>query len=190
MLRPLIDAISAGTQFVHSSDDTYYLLGRSIGLAHRRWTIQFNTALSSLGHTNLRWMALSIIAEAGGELSQRQLAHKLGADEPAITRLVSALEDSGLVARRRSGDDRRKKLLTVTPAAREGLKAGAEVGAALRARVFGGLPDEDIAAAQRVLAAVCDRLLDGAGASDGKGRIEVEAEDEAIWPARAILERD
>lgn len=56
---------------------------------------------------------------AGGPMTLRDLAVCLGTDPPYATLLVDDLEARGLVERQVSPDDRRSKLVLVTPAGRE-----------------------------------------------------------------------
>ena len=51
---------------------------------------------------------------AGGDLTQRELADKLGVDAPAASGIVNDLVDSGLVARRPHPTDGRAKMVTIT----------------------------------------------------------------------------
>jgi len=138
--------------------DSYEALGRAIGLAQRRWTALFNERIAAMGQTHLRWMALSRISEAPEGLNQRELARMLGADEPSLARIIAALEAQGLVQRRRAANDRRAKILQITPAAEAIHQEGVRIGRELRAHAFGDLPEADLAAALRVLTHVSAQL--------------------------------
>ncbi|HEY3818183.1 MAG TPA: MarR family transcriptional regulator [Polyangiaceae bacterium] len=64
---------------------------------------------------------------AGGPLTLRALAESLGTDAPAATVAVNDLERRGLVTRCEHPDDRRAKLVSLTPAGRATLRAGKSV---------------------------------------------------------------
>lgn len=60
---------------------------------------------------------------AAGPLTLRALAESLGTDAPAATVAVNNLEQRGLVTRGEHPEDRRAKLVTLTAAGREKLRA-------------------------------------------------------------------
>ncbi|MES2341549.1 MAG: MarR family winged helix-turn-helix transcriptional regulator [Pseudomonadota bacterium] len=138
--------------------DPYDSLGRAIGLAQRRWTALFNEQMAAMGQTHLRWMALSRISEFSDGINQRDLSRLLGVDEPSLARIIAALEAQGLVKRRRAANDRRAKILQITPAAEAVHREGARIGRKLQTRAFGDLPEADLAAALRVLTHAGERL--------------------------------
>jgi DNA-binding MarR family transcriptional regulator len=69
---------------------------------------------TGLPFTRLR--ALRRLAKS--ELTLRDLAESLGTDAPAATVTVNDLEERGLVTRREHPEDRRAKLVSLTPAGR------------------------------------------------------------------------
>lgn len=76
-------------------------------------------------------------------ISQNDLAAAVAQKKSAVTKIVNALEDRGLVARRRLAQDRRMNALTLT---REGEALTRRVHAeadALHARLFEGIPTRD-----------------------------------------------
>src|ERR1700734_3133778 len=64
---------------------------------------------------------------AGGPLTLRELAASLGTDAPAATVAVNDLERRGLVTRCEHPEDRRAKLVPLTPAGRATVRAGKSV---------------------------------------------------------------
>jgi len=94
------------------------------------------------------------LLEPGETLPMSALAEELHCDASNVTGIVDRLEARGLIERRSAPEDRRKKLLAVTP-------AGAEVRETLRKRVF--MPPEPIArlskADQRALRDILRRAL-------------------------------
>jgi DNA-binding MarR family transcriptional regulator len=63
--------------------------------------------------------ALMVLLEAAREgeyLSQRELAQALGIDKSNVTRLCRRMEGAGHIVQRRSADDGRARLLSLTPA--------------------------------------------------------------------------
>jgi DNA-binding MarR family transcriptional regulator len=57
----------------------------------------------------------------GGPLTLRELAEVIGADAPYTTTIVDKLEEHGYVERLPHPEDRRRKLVTLTPAGHEAI---------------------------------------------------------------------
>jgi DNA-binding MarR family transcriptional regulator len=70
-----------------------------------------------LGRGSGRVKALMWLAE--GPLSLSGLAETVGVDAPYATLIVDSLEERGLVERQLDPDDRRRKLVSLTPAGQE-----------------------------------------------------------------------
>jgi DNA-binding MarR family transcriptional regulator len=85
-----------------------------------RWKV---TAATGLPFTRFR--VLKRLAD--GPQTLGALAHSLGTDAPAATVAVNDLERRGLVTRCEHPDDRRAKLVSLTPAGRTTLRAGKSV---------------------------------------------------------------
>jgi DNA-binding MarR family transcriptional regulator len=131
--------------------------GADEDLARRAWRAMSDVVLShdrkvaaseALGLSFARVRALRRLAVEPHTL--RALADTLLADPPYVTLIVDDLEEHGLVQRTPHPEDRRSKLVQLTPAGRDAAaRADAildEPPAALR-----DLPAEDLAALLRVL---------------------------------------
>jgi DNA-binding MarR family transcriptional regulator len=77
---------------------------------------------------------------------------------PAVTKLVTALEQAGLVSRSRSTDDRRVVMVAATAAGRRLLERGRAARVREVARLLDGLSDRDLATLRRA-AAIITRVL-------------------------------
>jgi DNA-binding MarR family transcriptional regulator len=98
---------------------------------------------------------------AAGPLTLRVLAESLGTDAPAATVAVNDLEQRGLVTRCEHPEDRRAKLVSLTPAGRAKLRA--EKSVSDRApEPLASLSPEDV----KVLA----RIFEGPTGKGGRGR--------------------
>lgn len=98
---------------------------------------------------------LSVLVFAGPQTVSR-LAEMEQVTAPAITRLVTALEADGLVARARTTEDRRVVRVVATDAGRRRLEGGRAARVRTIADLLDGVPDADLAAlssAARLLAA-------------------------------------
>jgi DNA-binding MarR family transcriptional regulator len=87
---------------------------------------------------------------AGGPRTLRELAELLGTDAPAATVAVNDLERRGLVTRCEHPEDRRAKLVSLTPAGRAILRAEKSV-ADHAPEAMAALSDEDLASLVRIV---------------------------------------
>jgi DNA-binding MarR family transcriptional regulator len=98
-----------------------------------------------------RTKVLQVLARRGA-LQQASLAEELGHAARSVTQSVEALEREGLVERTTSPDDRRSKLVTLTPHGARAVTAGAAAGQDVLREIFGALADEELT--------LLDKLLD------------------------------
>lgn len=91
----------------------------AIGILTARVAMAFRVgnddAVRELGLTSLQARTLWVVdAMGGGEAMQKAIAERTGMLPPAVTRLIKALEQRGLLTREISPDDNRRKVLTLT----------------------------------------------------------------------------
>lgn len=93
--------------------------GRLLSAAARRIERAWDAYLErwSLSHASLPVLAVL----AGGPRSQREIAAFLGVTEQTTSRMLTGLERSGYVARRRHATDRRRQVVAITEAGRSAL---------------------------------------------------------------------
>jgi DNA-binding MarR family transcriptional regulator len=123
------------------------------------WKQVFERRLRPLELTSTQFMLLSCVgwlAATGGQLpTQQEAADFAGADRMMTSRVLSTLEERGLVERVPDPGDARLKRLGVTAAARPLLQAGIKIAVDLDEELFGPDPDalrvrfEQIASAAR-----------------------------------------
>lgn len=115
--------------------------------------------LRPAGITALQYTALTVL-ERGQHLTAAQLARNSFVTTQSMSDLVGALERRGLISRERDTTDRRRVMLTLTPAGRQLLAEQAEPVAALEARMVAGLTSDEVetfrAALNRSRAALAD----------------------------------
>jgi DNA-binding MarR family transcriptional regulator len=109
---------------------------------------RLRTEDTASGLTAPRLSALSVIV-FGGPITLGALAAVEQVRPPTMTRLVSALEQAGLVTREADPTDRRQVLLRATPAGRRLLEEGRDRRTARLARQLAALPTSDLAALAR-----------------------------------------
>lgn len=104
------------------------------------------------------WMAIASVATAAEPPTQKALAQLLGLEEASVVPLVDRLVKQQLLARVQPPDDRRKRLLVLTP---QGTLAFSEVKTqadALRAQLLQDIDAAELAIAEKVLQQLLDRL--------------------------------
>jgi MarR family transcriptional regulator for hemolysin len=123
-------------------------------LAARTWRRMTRAVTARFGIAEAGVSPLLWIGRLGGGVRQTALAERIGVEGASLVRVLDDLAASGLVSREPDPTDRRANLLYLTERARE-LTGDIEAELSdLRARVFGGLDAADIAAAERVIAAI------------------------------------
>lgn len=126
-------------------------LGQMLLLAGRRWRTRLNERLKGVGQTDARCAALAEVAEHPHGVVQRELARRLGVEEPTVVRLLDALEAQGWVERRAHSLDRRAKLVQITPAAQPVLDQAQEIVGEMQDELFADVDPADLAVCLRVL---------------------------------------
>lgn len=123
-------------------------------VAGRLWrrmtrTVTARFAIGEAGAAPLLW-----IGRMGEGVRQNALAERIGIEGASLVRVLDELAAAGLVTRESDPSDRRANLLYLTDKGRQ-VTAEVEVELnELRERVFADLDTADIAAAQRVFAAI------------------------------------
>jgi MarR family transcriptional regulator for hemolysin len=117
---------------------------------------EFDARLAEVGGSLTAFVVLRLADEAPGglELSQRQLAERMGVEAPTMVRHLDRLEKEGLIERRRDARDRRVTRITVTPAGSRRLGVLRKVADAMDVEILTLLGPETY----RVLASALDRL--------------------------------
>ncbi|MEU5535501.1 MarR family winged helix-turn-helix transcriptional regulator [Streptomyces sp. NPDC020362] len=109
-------------------------LGYLLKHVHLRFTEASAQALAPFGVDGRELAVLAVLA-ADRPLSQMEAAIRIGVDRTTMVALVDALEGKGLVARRRSTEDRRRNTVQPTPQGQELLRE-AELARAEAERSF------------------------------------------------------
>jgi MarR family transcriptional regulator for hemolysin len=135
----------------------------------RAWRQALERRLKTCGLTSAGWSALAALAAAeraagedGRPPSQTELAQQLGVDGATLVATVDRLAASGLIERTQSRQDRRVKLLVLTPKGRaleEKARAQADL---LRRAALARLDADQLQAAAAVLEQM-QEALEGEG---------------------------
>ncbi|MFJ2832874.1 MarR family winged helix-turn-helix transcriptional regulator [Streptomyces sp. NPDC087263] len=137
-------------------------LGYLLKHAYLRLTEESARALASHGIDG-RELAVLAVLDAHDELSQLEVAGKLGIDRTTMVAFVDTLEGKELVERRRSPQDRRKNIVRLTPTGRERLRDAEFARQEMERRFLAPLSSTDATCLVRAL-----QSLTGAPTSAGK----------------------
>jgi len=140
------------------AEDARSALAQALLLAGRRWRTRLNERLKASGQTDARCAALAEIAGCPDGIVQRELANRLGVEEPTVVRLVDALEAAGWVERQAHALDRRAKIVRVKPAAEPVIEQAQEIVGQLQDEMLAGVDPADLAICLRVLNELSARL--------------------------------
>lgn len=115
----LANLIYVSTYINVSDDDFLQQLGvTALGTRLRRLFEALNVSVSETYRTELgfeqRWFALTLLLYGRSDISVQQAADALGTSHVAVTQVVKAMEAHGLLKRRRSDEDARVVLLSLT----------------------------------------------------------------------------
>ncbi|MGZ5904191.1 MAG: MarR family winged helix-turn-helix transcriptional regulator [Reyranella sp.] len=132
--------------------------GSLLSRAARQWRRAADLRLQPFDLTEATWLPLVHIARAPEAPRQKDLAALMSLDGSSVVRLLDNLEAAGLI-RRKEGEDRRAKIILLTPRGRAIADKVETVARRIRGDALAGLSDKDIETAVRVLQHVC-RALD------------------------------
>ena len=103
----------------HDLPKTRDLFGfRFITLA-RAWRRRIDQELALEGFSDATWTPLIHLAALGDGISQTELAERVGIDGSSLVRLIDMLAARGLIERRIPPNDRRARLIFLTPNGRQ-----------------------------------------------------------------------
>lgn len=134
--------------------------GFRIARIARRLRQAVDAEVRSLGLTEATWRPLVYVRRLGDGVRQKELATALSIEGPSLVRLLDNLERRGLIERRADENDRRARGIHLTRAGRDLARRAAKVGGEIQARLLANVPADELAACQRVLAAIERELED------------------------------
>lgn len=132
-----------------------FMTGKASTAIARRLQKKFKDA--RLDITIEQWSVLYHLWKLDG-VSQQQLCDATYRDKPSITRLVDNLEKLNLVKRVASKEDRRIKMVYLTPGAKKLQELTMEMAAETLNEALAGVSADKIAASKEVLQKVYDNL--------------------------------
>ena len=117
----------------------------------------FDDALSAVGGSRVMWLILMNLRRAP-EASQRELADAIGIRGATLTHHLNAMEQRGLLERRRDPANRRVHRLTLTTSGEEAFASMLATVGAFDQRLRHGLDDVALDRLERVLTTLRDNV--------------------------------
>ncbi|RRZ92777.1 MarR family winged helix-turn-helix transcriptional regulator [Erwinia sp. 198] len=124
---------------------------RLLHLTAQAWRQAIDRRVKEDGLTTSSWMAIATLATQTAPVSQKELALALGLEEATIVPLVDRLVKQQLVVRTQPPEDRRKRLVAITPAGTTLHQQLAGEIEKLRNELLATISRDELIVAQRVL---------------------------------------
>ncbi|MFZ3140364.1 MarR family transcriptional regulator [Polaromonas sp.] len=141
-----------------SRESALMVVATALPVLQRAYRAAADKAVAHVGMSQALAWPLVMIGRQGGGMRQGVLADRLGIEAPSLVRSLDQLVEAGFVERHEDAVDRRAKTLHLTDA---GAAACAQIETALlalRATLYDGVADADVAACLRVFAVLEQRL--------------------------------
>jgi DNA-binding MarR family transcriptional regulator len=130
-------------------------LGALLAGATRRLIEEERPLLAAHGLTMWGYIALSRLAEGPAD-SQLLLAESIGYDKTRLITLLDALEADGLLTREPDPDDRRARVIALTPAGRKLHRAVRRSVRTMEKRLLSGVGEADVQRLRDILGGLAD----------------------------------
>jgi MarR family transcriptional regulator for hemolysin len=138
-----------------SSGDLGFRFMRRLVVSARRWRARVDHRLKRVEQTQARWETLLCVAAHSPGVTQRELARLVSVEDPTVARMLTALEREGAIRRHAGTEDRRQKIVSITPEGEKALAAMQLVTDLLRDTLLQDLDTEEL----KVGLAILDKLL-------------------------------
>ncbi len=123
----------------------------------RAWRTKLDQRLRPLGLSQGKWRTLMHLASAGKELTQKQIADRMGIEEPTLAGLLNRLQNDGWIQRRSSVNDRRCKTVHLQQRSNPVLDQIFNAAHNLRHELISDISARDLQTCMRVLERVRER---------------------------------
>ena len=133
-------------------------LGQTIGDVSRAWRYEMNLRLKPFGLNLSMRQVLVLLHRHPDGLVQKQLARRLGIEEPTLARLLDQLEKKEWITRIPSQDDKRCKYSKLTSKASKQIQIIEKLSRQLRKEMMQGLDEAEMETALRILSVMRDNL--------------------------------
>ncbi|BBN59605.1 MarR family transcriptional regulator [Hydrogenovibrio marinus] len=142
------------------SQSTHTSLVEKLGRLHRQWRAIVDAELLPLGLTHPRWTAIWKLWRMGENISQKHLADALEIELASLMRTLGQLEEQGLIQRHTCLEDKRVRLVNLTP---EGIAIIRQMEARIvqvRTELLAGITPEELALFDSVIERIATNIHD------------------------------
>src|SRR3954454_7130771 len=133
-----------------------------------------------------QFQILGLLHDHGG-LAQRDLMHEMGVDPSILGTLLNPLEADGLVARKRDAGDRRRHLVTLTPAGERHLASASRAQQETEDALFASLGDDQREQLRTLLVVLRDGLIADPQSARSHGPRQRGSSPSSALPAAAAV---
>ena len=123
----------------------------------RAWRTRLDQRLRRLGLTQGKWRTLIHLSQGGDDLTQKEIAERMGIEEPTLAGLLDRLQEDGWIERRESPNDRRCKIVHLQRRSQDVLDQIFNTAHGLRHELIEDIPSNDLEACIRVLKHIRER---------------------------------
>jgi MarR family transcriptional regulator, transcriptional regulator for hemolysin len=92
----------------------------------------------------------------GDRVNQTQLAERMGIEQPTLGRVLRELEAEGIIRRRASKEDRRARIIELTPASKPLMSRINQIQSSIRDELTRDISHEELAACLTVFAKILE----------------------------------
>lgn len=136
------------------------LIGPLLHGAARAWRTKLDERLRPLGLSQAKWRTLSHLSKNDGTLTQRDLAQRIGVEEPTLVNLLHRLEREGWIERRDAAHDRRCKTVHLQRRSDAVLGKIHKAARQLRTELIAEISPNDLQTCMKVLAQIRSKAGD------------------------------
>ncbi len=134
----------------------------------RAWRTKLDQRLRPLGLSQGKWRTLMHLSRGGNELTQKEIAYRMGIEEPTLAGLLDRLQNDGWIKRRNAAKDRRCKTVHLLRPSNPVLTQIFDTAHDLRHELIAKISERDLRTCVRVLNQIREKA-ESTDAREGKG---------------------
>ncbi|MEP6937788.1 MAG: MarR family transcriptional regulator [Chthoniobacterales bacterium] len=132
-------------------------LGPLLTETARAWRTKLDQRLKPIGLSQGKWMTLIHLARGGNKLTQKEIAARMGIEEPTLAGLLDRLQNNGWIERRESRVDRRCKTVHLQRRSKVLLDRIFNTAHELRHELIADIPPRELHICMQVLTRIRDK---------------------------------
>jgi len=133
----------------------------------RAWRNRLDRRLRPLGLSQGKWRTLANLSRGGDKLTQKEIAERMGIEEPTLAGLLNRLERDGWIHRRESPNDRRCKIVHLQRRSKAVLEKIFSTAHVLRNELIEDIAPKDLEVCIRVLTQIRKKAEAGEASRNG-----------------------